>query len=131
MVESFWAIPDVTDIRTPLSILREQASALTEQTKGVLVGDVKTQSVNNGALEIDLELFVPALNNYRYRILTYRQPVQFYPGELFPANKRENNRLPFIPILNEEEFISEIKNTLSSASIKSVLTSLLAQTRDG
>ncbi len=44
MAESFWQIPDVSDIRTPLSILREQAAALTEQTKGQLVGVVETKS---------------------------------------------------------------------------------------
>jgi hypothetical protein len=69
MVESFWAIPDSTTLRTPLSILREQAAALTEQTKGVIVGSVETRA-SNGSLDVILNLVVPALNDYRYRILS-------------------------------------------------------------
>ena len=38
MVESYWAIPDIANIRTPLSILREQATALTEKDTGGACG---------------------------------------------------------------------------------------------
>jgi hypothetical protein len=41
---SFWIIPDVTKMSTPLSILREQAESLTERTNGLLKGLVTTAS---------------------------------------------------------------------------------------
>ncbi len=82
MVESFWVIPDVANLRTPLSILREQAAALTDHTKGTLVGMVATKNLAD-KMEIRLEISVPSLNDYRFRILTYIQPIfEIYPGRL-------------------------------------------------
>jgi hypothetical protein len=118
MAESFWQIPDVSDIRTPLSILREQAAALTEQTKGQLVGVVETKSEGDD-LRIALEIAVPALNDYRYRILSYHQPVELYPGWL--------DAISLTQIPNEQDFINAVRDTLSSPRTRNVLTSLLAQ----
>jgi hypothetical protein len=123
MVESFWAVPDSATLRTPLSILREQASALTEQTKGAIVGSVETRT-DNGTLDVHLTLIVPALNDYRHRILTYKQPIDLYPGHLV-ASGQEMAR--FIEISDENQFVSEVKGILSSDRTKNILTSLLAQ----
>ena len=123
MVESFWAVPDVTDIRTPLSILREQAAAITEQTKGTLVGVVDAQAGSNGDLEIQLELSVPSLNGYRYRILAYEQPIELYPGRMRARNESGT-------INDEKDFISTIKTILSSGRVRNVLIALLAQARE-
>jgi hypothetical protein len=121
VVESFWAIPDVANIRTPLSILKEQAAALTEQTKGTLVGMVEVQTKSTGNLEIHLEVSVPALNDYRYRLVTYSQPIELYPGLLTVLNGIVG-RVP-----NEADFILQIKRALSSEKVKNILTSLLSQ----
>jgi hypothetical protein len=119
MVESFWAIPDVANMRTPLSILREQASALTAQTKGVLVGVVETHSERDKLL-ITLDISVPALNDYRYRILNYRQPIEIYPGLMYSGDAPSH-------IKNEDAFIECVKEILSSDRMKNALTSLLSQ----
>lgn len=121
MVESFWAIPDVTNIRTPMSILREQATALTEQTKGKLVGVVEVHKGADEELYVQLDVSVPALNDYRYRLLTYNQPIELYPGSLFIGN--EGPRAVF----NEAAFLTNIKSVLSSDKVKNVLVSLLSQ----
>jgi hypothetical protein len=123
MVESFWAIPDVTAVRTPLGILREQASALTGQTKGVLVGVVDFKREGE-TLEIGLSVLVPALNDYQYRILIYEQPITIFPG-WFRGPDDILKRLD-----DEDEFTDEIKAALSSAKVKNVLTSLLSQAVD-
>lgn len=121
MVESFWAIPELTTMRTPLSILREQAGALTEQTHGALVGIVEADKGKGYVLVIRLEVSVPALNDYRYRILTYEQPIDLYPGILYGPDDSISN-----PV-NESDFTSAIKEALSSPRVKNVLTSLLSQ----
>lgn len=133
MVESFWAVPDLTNVRTPLSILREQAAALTEQTKGVLVGEVDVTRDDNGDLRIRMDVVSPALNNYRYRILSYKQPISMYPGTLFAEVMAVNKLQPkdAIKIVdNESDFISDIKIVLSSEKTKEVLAALIAQSRD-
>src|SRR5208337_1606445 len=85
MVESFWAVPDVASFRPPLALLREQATALTEQTNGALVGIAVTKPERDGSLVVTLSVQVPALDNYVYRLLEYRQAVDGYPGVLLPA----------------------------------------------
>lgn len=123
MVESFWAVPDVADMRTPLGILREQAAALTKATNGVLVGAVETERRGDDLI-LKLEIVAPALNDYRYRILNYQQPIGLYPGELYGHGPNAS------VVSDEARFVSAIKLILASEAIKNVLKSLLAQTRD-
>jgi hypothetical protein len=144
MAESFWAVPDAAALRTPLGILREQASALTAQTKGMLVGVVETsiatgieaagrkhdwsarsleafEIARNAEIVLKLEISVPALNDYRYRILSYAQPIELYPGVFLDYNET---------VSDEAEFVNAIREILSSNRVKNVLTSLLAQVRE-
>jgi hypothetical protein len=118
MVESFWAIPDVANLRTPLSILREQASALTDQTKGTLVGMVEAKG-EGGKIEISLDISVPSLNDYRYRILTYRQPIELYPGVVVADVLSQ--------VSDEKRFTETVKAVLSSTRVRNALVSLLSQ----
>ena len=119
MADSFWAIPDVTAIRTPLSILREQAAALTQQTHGVLVGEA-TANPEGERIVVSLDIIAPGLNDYRYRVMRYEQPPEMYPGTLRMGGDGDI-------ISDESDFMASIKKILSSEKMKNVLTSLLAQ----
>lgn len=119
MVESFWVVPDPGQIRTPLSILREQAGALTEQTQGVLVGVVET-ATSGADLNLIMEISVPALNDYRIRVLSYKQPVAMYPGRMMI---REQG----YAIEDEAAFVDLLRRTLASDWTRNVLSSLLSQ----
>jgi hypothetical protein len=120
VVESFWSIPDTEHLRSPMGILREQATALTEQTKGTLVGIVESGRGQAGELHIQLELSVPALNDYRFRILQYTQPVEMYPGAIYYDSRG-------FSVPDEAAFISTVKDILSSSRVRNVLASLLSQ----
>jgi hypothetical protein len=121
VADSFWAIPDAAAIRTPLSILREQASALTQQTQGVLVGEAATKSKGDD-LVVSLDIVVPGLNDYRYRVLMYEQPLEMYPGSFrAPVDALSKT------IADETSFVAAVKAALSSQKVKNALTSLLAQ----
>jgi hypothetical protein len=111
-------------MRTPLSILREQASALTQQTHGVLVGDASIRWEGDQFV-VSLDVVVPGLNDYRYRVLSYRQPVEMYPGGFWAPG----DLLP-TTIGDETSFVAEVKAALSSQQVKNALTSLLAQVSD-
>lgn len=125
MVESFWSTPDVTNVRVPLRILHEQSAALADQTKGTLIGSVVVGQDVNGAIFLGLDLFVPTLSDYRYRILTYQpQPVDIYPGRLkAPWGKFEQIR-------DDAAFISSVRTILSSKEAREVLTLLLEQAKE-
>ncbi len=125
MVESFWALPDVATLRTPLRILREQATALTERTNGLLVGLVEVNQQSDRDLQIKLDVIVPALNDYRVRILRYVQPITLYPGNLTGMGIGA-----FMEINSLEDFDIAIKNALSSQAVKNILSSLISQVGD-
>jgi hypothetical protein len=125
VVESFWVVPDVATLRTPLSILREQATALTKQTNGLLVGQVDVNQQSDGDLQIKLEVIVPALNEYRVRILRYLQPITLYPGSLTGMGIGA-----FVEVNSEEDFVSGVRNALSSQAVKNILSSLMSQVGD-
>jgi hypothetical protein len=122
MVQSFWTIPTDLNIRTPLSILREQANALTQQTNAALYGEVSTLALDS-TIYITLEIQVPALNGYKVEILEYEQPVHMYPGRL-KLNLTDRGK---ILVEDEEKFVLLIKNYLSSKEMARVIQSLLAQ----
>ena len=125
MVESFWSIPDAAKVRTPLNILREQGTELTSQTSGILVGRVDTRTEDDQELTMALSIIVPALNDYRIRILEYRQPVTLYPGSM------QGLGIGFIgKIKDEVEFVDSVKRCFASDDVKNALRSLLAQAQD-
>jgi hypothetical protein len=122
MAESFWQIPDVSTVRSPLSILREQAAALTEQTKGLLVGVVETRPNQHNAdmLLISLEIYVPALA-YQRKILTYDQPIEMYPGNIAGGDLVDSH------VADEGQFLVKMKDILASKRTADILASLLIQ----
>jgi hypothetical protein len=129
MVESFWDIPAVGEVRTPIDVLREQADQLTQQTKGLLVGVTKTRALDlihkltDGTdLAISLEIQVPAMNNYEFSLLTYNQPVTAYPGRLVSRLQEDG-----VMINDEAMLVDTLKQILTSADTRRVIGSLLSQ----
>jgi len=121
MSQSFWRIPNTDSIRTPLSILKEQASALTEQTGGALRGFVRRDVAGNDLI-LTLRIVVSALNNYSIDLIKYWQPVQMYPGNLEFTLKPVN-----MTVENEEQFRKALMEILSSDEVTRIIASLLSQ----
>ena len=77
--KNLWGkLPDSSDVKPPITILREQATALKSATNGVLLGDVRALTAG-GNFRAVLYVVAPALNNYRLEILEIEHPVSFYP----------------------------------------------------
>lgn len=74
------------DVRTPVAILRTQATRLGQRTQGLLIGEVTITTGENNQVVLGLEVIVPALNNYRYRLLS----VQHAQDAIFPAKVSAN-----------------------------------------
>jgi hypothetical protein len=121
MTESFWTIPDVQNVRTPASILAEQAAALTEQTRGVLNGRVQTTS-GSGAFAYDLTVIAPALGNYTFNVLQIQHGIALYPLTLKNYLLNTPMQLP-----DEAQFLAKLKEILSSEPMVRVIGGLLAQ----
>ncbi len=122
--KNLWAdLSEVELIRAPKRVLIEQAQYLTQATKGTLVGKVDDQSANaSSGFRYDLDVRVPALNNYSVTILRIFHDVDLYPVSLIASRPSKN-----VSCANEAEFEKAIESVLSSSEVKALLSRLLSQ----
>ena len=112
-----WGEIEALQIRTPLSILREQAALLGAKTKNLVEASVKTR-VNGDTFCHSLELVVPALDSYTYKLFTICHGASIYPV----VQPSKSTRLE-----TEEEFIEWLGAILSSPETKRIVSNLLSQ----
>jgi hypothetical protein len=75
---SLWPDEIRAVVKSPLSILLEQADALTSQTGGVLVGKL-SKSVTDDKTVLNFDVIVPELDGYRLRIMvvTHKKDMNY------------------------------------------------------
>jgi hypothetical protein len=125
-MNNFWGdLPDVQNIKTPVTLLREQAGILTELTSGVLVAEVSMRDMSeySWAFGHDLNIRVPAMGDYRITVLSVFQPLKMYPLDAF--NRISENSASHIQ--SYEQFEAWLKKSLSEPEVRNVIASLLAQ----
>jgi hypothetical protein len=122
MAKNMWGdLSSLAVIRTPKTILEEQANLLTEATDGMFVGTVEDQPRMNG-FHYSLNAVVPALNNYKYEILEVFHPLEIYPISLLSERPKVS-----VAIKTEEDFEAMVEQVLSSADVRSLLSKLKSQ----
>jgi hypothetical protein len=112
----FWGEIGTTDIRTPLSILREQAAALGPRTKNIVEAKVET-TVIGGYFVHSFSLVVPSLDNYKYELFDVRHEPDLYPVRVDT----------FTDLANEDAFKTWLRERLSSERTRKIVNNLLAQ----
>jgi hypothetical protein len=124
MTESLWgALPTGGGMRTPHSILLEQAEVLTQQTSGVLVGRVTREISIVSDFKSTLQIVAPSLN-YVYDVLSLHYSVNLYPVSVEPSSS-----LPGARAENEIQLKAELKRVLTSEFVRKAVSGLLAQIR--
>src|SRR4051794_36125765 len=68
-IPDLWPDDITVDVVPPLAILRSQAGLLGVKTKGILRAEVTTTTGDTGYVQHHLDIVVPALQNYRARLL--------------------------------------------------------------
>ena len=116
----FWGEIAAPEIRTPVSILREQASLLGTKTQNLVEASVETDVHGDGEFVHTFRLVVPALDNYAYKLFQVSHSVSLYPVRVFP----EKHTLD-----TEQDFIAWLRQTLSSNATKKLIGNLIAQVR--
>ena len=86
----------------PVSILREQAAYLREQTSGRLQGEVDVLPLGR-SMRLVFSIVAPALHDYRYKLFEVVHGVDGYPAEV------------------------DAYGTVSTATNESIFTSILQQ----
>jgi hypothetical protein len=128
-ITNLW--PDFTTekVRTPKTVLKEQAALLGEKTKNLILGEVVTDKVplesGKEVISEELYLVVPSLGNYRYRLVElYHEPALVYP--LFKGWHLSEGMSPE-GINNEGDLTKYLSNVFSNTKTKTIIQSLLAQ----
>ncbi|MCL5278490.1 MAG: hypothetical protein M1376_01115 [Planctomycetes bacterium] len=127
--ESLWGewgslIPE----RTPTTVLKEQATALSELTKGVLFGRVVVNNLTSGKFDIVLSIVAPAVNDYEFDVLHVRHGIDLYPATVLippePSVPRKE-----VACTNEDELKTALASILGSDRVRQVIGALIAQSR--
>jgi len=116
-----------------VSILKTQAAALSRKSKGLLQAQVETSLT--GTISHRLVLVVPALENYRYRLLRLHHSQAVYPvyideSPVFVQGTTTWNperRTETTVLEDEGSFRSWLRTVLAAPETKRILESLLAQ----
>jgi hypothetical protein len=112
-----WGDITPSAVRTPASILREQASLLGAKTRHTIEGQVETQ-ISVGTFYHSFNLVVPALENYSYELFKISHQLTLYPIYVgYPDPNAED----------EQAFVKWLGQKLSSAETKRIIGNLLAQ----
>jgi hypothetical protein len=126
--KSLWGqLPTIEGIRTPTQVLKEQATALTNMTNSVLQGDVSVGR-EYGNFSIDLNIVAPMLDNYHYHVVRATHGLDLYPVTIAPGWELYD-RKEKIECADESELETALGKILSSQKVRSVVASLLAQSR--
>jgi hypothetical protein len=112
-----WGEIEATQIRTPLSILREQAAILGAKTKNLVEASVTTMVAGHLFIH-KFNLIVPPLDSYTYNLFTIAYGPSIYP--VIVQNTTDQ-------IDTEEQFIEWLGAKLSSPETKRIVSNLLAQ----
>jgi hypothetical protein len=113
----FWGDVVQSEGRTPVAVLREQATLLGGKTQNVIEAKVDTE-VSGRSFRHSFSLVVPALDNYTYQLFVIQHGVNLYPVTV---------QNPYQELKTEEEFIDWLRQRLSSAETKKIIGNLLAQ----
>ncbi len=139
------------DQRSPLTILKEQASLLGEKTQIIVIAELENFTLKGPLrarkypFKYSFMLTCPALGNYRFRLFSIAHDVSMYPvsfdldqdvaqeifqGELIIKDVQvEPGKDGTFRASNEEEFIEILKRIFSSRKALQVIRALLSQAK--
>jgi hypothetical protein len=121
---SLWGDPStLKSIRTPKTMLTEQADFLNQTTGGLIRAQVN--ATQNGAnLSFSLSIIAPVLNNYNFTVCMVTHDVNIYPCKIYSS---EDNT--WQDCENEEELRVRLRTVLSSDKTRRIIEALLSQSR--
>lgn len=104
-------------VRSPKTILKEQADLLSHKTNNILKGEIGSVSAYDETT-VGFSITSPYLNNYKYQLFH----IKYNPATLYPVTIDSN-------IVCEEEttFKEKIKEILSAPHTIKVINSLYSQ----
>ncbi len=109
-----------SDLRTPVAILKEQATLLGTKTGQLVTAEVDSRSESD--LFYHYFYLVAPVLDYKYKLFTVRHALSFYPMVGYFRNDQET--MP-----SEEAFIEWLRKVLTSGETRGIVRSLIAQSK--
>jgi hypothetical protein len=113
-----WGDIQAEAIRTPVSILREQATLLGPKTQNLIEAKVAT-TTELGTFFHSFNLVVPAQDSYTYRLFRISRQIELHPIRVHGD--------PIVDLANEGAFRDWLRQRLSSEETRRIIASLTAQ----
>jgi hypothetical protein len=152
---NLWPTIEQKVIRAPITILREQANYLGQQTSNIILGEVKSQQEAQYGLVHYFYLVAPALGKYRYLLMRVaHSTTSMYPlfiffdakfdqrGSLGETDKSDSTEQYIdatvikmrsgqnaLEAKNEDVFEERLANIFSDELTQNILRSLIAQSQ--
>ena len=124
-VKNLWGdLPSGEGIRTPLTILREQASMLGEMTNNLLEAQILTNQVSSEDMLHTFQIVAPALDNYTFNLFRVQHGVHLYPLAIIDIQRGVQLHTP-----DEPSFEEKLEEILTSEQTRRLVAALLAQIR--
>ena len=112
----------------PVTILREQAALLGQQTHNLLEGEVITANAGEARMIHAFEVRAMTLNGYTYTLFYVAHGIELYPvtfHQSFAAAKAQ--AAPSAIANSEEEFNEELRRLFASDAIRRTLGAMMPQ----
>lgn len=116
-------------IRAPATILKEQASLLSEKSTRRILGRVEAvleSEYDKEYVLLSMRARVPDLGNFEVELLS----LSHDPQQLYPLRARSRDMEGAVVIADEEKLVAWLRRALGSAGIVQTLRTLLAQVKD-
>ena len=126
VLTDLWPEIETENIVTPLAILRFQAGQLRIKTKGLLEAEVRTERAGGDWIRHKLVVIAASLDRYEYAIATFTHDATL----VYPLHIETDERELSGSCSDQVELLATVSSILRSDKVRSVISSLIAQSRD-
>ncbi len=112
------------DVLPPVTILRAQATRLTQRTRGILEGQVESHSFKN-VFYHSLNIVAPALDGYTYQLCSVSHPITLYPADV---NKNDRTS---VQVNDQDALYQALQRVFASKETSRIVQALLVQSKLG
>ena len=127
MAENPWTnlAAEVSEIKTPKAVFKEQAELLASATGRKVYGEVKTGRSSDGNVILDLNAVVPSLSGYRVTLARATHDPRLYPCDVRSDWLREN--LAATTAENAEQLAQRLVAILKTPELQKLVAAVYAQ----
>ena len=128
---SVWPDEIEPDVQPPRIVLEDTLAGLSEKTKGILLGLVKTYSNDDEQMHV-FSIIVPRLNHFEQELITVKHSSNtYYPCEvLIPFASDAFAFRKNVPAFNDRHLKLILTDAIRTSEAKVLIVNLIARAND-